>query len=406
MKFLFVLSSFPFPPKIGGEIVAYNNIRILAQRHHIHLVCNGLHRELSQKERFADFVYHVPDNPEKALSLPLHVVRNLIRGLPTLIYHSWQITRKIRALDKTERFDAILSYGFSSTLDCPPELRYKLIANIEDPQLLKLSRMRALPLCSFWDKTKLTIHLLFLKRFEKKIFPTIGTVALLSEADIIDLQQLTHYQNLRFVPYGVEKKDESLIALKATREEGVIIISGNMFHLPNVEGVLFFLSQVFPNVLKKYPLAKLWIVGANPRSSIRVAASRYPENIIITGRVDNVSAYLRRAMVSVCPVRLKIGVQTKVLEALSSGTPVVTTTAGNSGIQAVSGRDLWVEDEPAAFANKVVEILQGDGWEHLSSNGLNYVRTHFTWQLSAEKLEEYIISLRQSTFSSNSKELL
>lgn len=406
MKILFVLSAFPFPPKIGGDIIAYNNIRILAKRHHVHLICNSSRLNLSQEERFADFVYHVPDKTPDPMSLPLHVVSNAMRCLPSLIYQARWITLKIREIDEVEKFDAILSYGFSTMLDCPQELRHKLIANIEDPQYLKLMRMRALPLCTAWDKIKLTILLLFMKPFERKIFPALGNVALLSEADIADVQTMLHYQKLRFVPYGVERSDDSLIARKTTREKGMIIISGNMFHLPNVEGVLFFISQVFPKVLVHYPRAKLWIVGANPRPSIRAIASRFPENIVVTGRVDNVSDYLRRAMVSVCPVRLKIGVQTKVLEALSSGTPVVTTAAGNSGIQAVSGRDLWVEDEPAAFADKVVKLLEGDGWEHLSDNGLNYVRTHFTWEKSAESLESVIVALRQSTFNSNSQELL
>ncbi|MEI6647763.1 MAG: glycosyltransferase [bacterium] len=402
MKILFVLSAFPFPPKIGRDIVAFNNIRILAQRHQVHLVCNSFRLNLSQDERFADFVYHAPDKTPEPMSLPLHAVSNVMRGLPTLIYQARWVTKKIREIDKIEKFDAILSYGFSTTLDCPKELRYKLIANIEDPQFLKLTRMRALPLCTSWDKIKLTILLLSMKRFEQKMFPSIGNVALLSEADIIDIQTMLHYQNLCFVPYGVERADDSLIAQKTTREDGMIIISGNMFYLPNVEGVLFFISQVFPKVLAQYPRAKLWIVGADPKPSIRTIASRFSNNVIITGRVDNVSDYLRRAMVSVCPVRLKIGVQTKILEALSSGTPVVTTTAGNSGIQAVHGRDLWIEDDPVAFANKVVKLLKGDGWEQLSNTGLNFVRTHFSWEKSANTLEKHIIVLRESNVSSNS----
>lgn len=401
MKLLFVLPSVPFPAKIGGEIIAYNNIRILAQRHCVHLVCNSPQMNLSKEQMFAEFVYHVPDKISGPMALVYKVVNNIKRFFPFIIFQMKHTTQKIRELDKIEKYDVILSYGFTSALDCPRELRYKLIANVEDPQFLKLYRMRALPMCAFWDKVKLTVHLIFLKRHEKELFSTAGIVALLSEADIADVQKMTHCQNLCCVPYGVEIAGDILIGDRMTREEGMVIISGNMFHLPNVEGVLFFISQVFPKVLAQNPLAKLWIVGAEPSPSIRNIASRFSKNIIITGRVNNVSDYLRRAMVSVCPVRLRIGVQTKVLEALSLGTPVVTTTAGNSGIRAESGRHLWIEDEPDAFAKIIVKLLDGEGWDQLSANGFNFARNCFSWEKSAYTLEKHIITLRQSNVSTS-----
>jgi glycosyltransferase involved in cell wall biosynthesis len=83
------------------------------------------------------------------------------------------------------------------------------------------------------------------------------------------------------------------------------------------------------------------------------------EHVVITGKVDDVSEYLRQAVVSICPVRLKVGVQTKILEALTFGTPVVTTSAGNSGIAGRSGEEMWVEDDPRNFAFRVVSLLRG-----------------------------------------------
>jgi glycosyltransferase involved in cell wall biosynthesis len=89
---------------------------------------------------------------------------------------------------------------------------------------------------------------------------------------------------------------------------------------------------------------------------------------------------------------LRIGVQTKVLEALASGTPVVTTAAGNSGIGAKSGVHLWVADEPMEYAARVVQLLRGDQWDDLSKRGMHLVKERFTWARSAMELESHISS--------------
>ena len=93
---------------------------------------------------------------------------------------------------------------------------------------------------------------------------------------------------------------------------------------------------------------------------------------------------------SVCPVRLKIGVQTKILEALSNGTPVVTTTAGNSGIGGVSGKHLWVEDGASGFAERICSLLRGEEWDILSREGRRFVSEQYSWQQSVVALEQQL----------------
>src|SRR5438034_898194 len=80
--------------------------------------------------------------------------------------------------------------------------------------------------------------------------------------------------------------------------------------------------------------------------------------------------------------------QTKVLEALACGTPVVTTSAGNNGIRGVSGEHLYVADDPASFAANVVSLLRGEQWSKLAEQGRQLVLDNFTWEMSARRLEQ------------------
>ena len=288
--------------------------------------------------------------------------------------------------------DAILLFEMSAIQYCPPSCYKQLIASIEDPESIKLGRMMKLPVWSLWQKAKLFVLAGLAAHYEKKILPRIAKVLLLSEADRQDMREQGGYENLACVTYGVDQEHQGA-SLGYEQRERVIIFSGNMYHPPNVDGALFLLTDIFPLILQVYPSAILWIVGADPDVRICEAAAKFGEQVVITGRVEDVAHYILRATVSVCPVRLRIGVQTKVLEALSLGTPVVTTSAGNTGVGGVSGRQLWVEDEPNQFAGKVVALLQGCGWSELSQGGQRFVAERFTWERSARQLRQYLESL-------------
>jgi glycosyltransferase involved in cell wall biosynthesis len=173
----------------------------------------------------------------------------------------------------------------------------------------------------------------------------------------------------------------------------MIVITGNMNYPPNVDAVEVFCRDIFPLVCRRVPSANLWLVGSNP-SAVRHWTKN--QQIKVTGFVPDIRPYLSRAMVSVCVVHLNVGTQTKVLEAMASGTPVVTTSAGNHGVGAISGRHLYVADSSEEFAERVVTLLNGDGWMTLSENGRKFVVENFAWQKSAAKLESILKQVVQS----------
>jgi glycosyltransferase involved in cell wall biosynthesis len=165
----------------------------------------------------------------------------------------------------------------------------------------------------------------------------------------------------------------------------MIVMTGNMHHVPNVDAVDFFCKDIFPLICERDPSATLWLVGARPVAKVRQWATN--PRIKVTGFVPDIRTYLGQAMVSVCPIRLAVGTQTKILEALTCGTPVVTSSAGNHGIGAIPGEHLYVTDEPREFANYVLSLLSGNNWSELSENGRRFVRDTFSWESSTAKLE-------------------
>jgi len=398
MNLLVVMANYPFPPRLGSSIIAFNSIKQLSRSHSIHLVCLG---EQRHNDVFLDFVEKFEFVPKKKLSFFLRLVRQIYYkiafGIPILPF-GWMISqemkKRVRGMIERNKFDAILLFEMDALPYIDPKYCGNVIVNIEDPLSIKLGRMRSLFGWFAWLQIPLAFSFLLTVYYERRFLPIMGRVLLLSKADEQELRVQSGYDNLGYMAYGIAKQRLINVAYDQ-RTDGMIIFSGSMYHHPNVDGIVFFLKKIFSLVLQNYPSAILWIVGAKPDKRIRRAAACFREHVVITGKVEDVSAYLQRAKVSICPVRLRIGVQTKILEALSWGTPVVTTSAGNSGICGCSGRELWVEDEPHMFASRVVALLRGKAWHQLSEEGRKLVEERFSWERSAMDLEWHIMHIKE-----------
>ena len=391
MKILVVMTHYPCPPRTGSAILAYHTIKALAQRHRIHLVS-------AEEKDPGDLDGHVEKIEfagRERLPFFLKLARYAfysLRGWPAWLIssHSPEMNRRTAELVAGEHYDAILLYEITAIQYCPESCYGKMVVNVEDPPSIKLGRMRKMGIWPFWKRMGLAILEKMTSKYERDVFPRLAGVLVLSEADSMDMRELLGCSNIGHIPYGIDTMPQERIVPNERRTEGMIVFSGNMHHPPNVDGALFLLRHILPLVLKHCPDAKLWIVGASPDRKIFEEAQAFGDHVAITGKVAELSEYIRRAMVSVCPVKLKIGVQTKILEALSWGTPVVTTSAGNSGIRGSSGQDLWVEDDPELFADRVVSLLGGENWEKLSGNGWELASRQFSWARSAALLEHYL----------------
>lgn len=169
------------------------------------------------------------------------------------------------------------------------------------------------------------------------------------------------------------------------KEIDTLVISGKMSYHANVTMVAYLFNEIMPLIWQKRPDVKVWIVGKDPGQNIQRLGSL--PGVTVTGTVPDIRPYLQRAAVAVSPIQYGAGIQNKVLEAMACGTAVVCTSLAVSAIQAQAGTDLVVADQPEAFAEAVLDLLENASKrQQLAASGRTYVEAHHDWSQIAEKL--------------------
>lgn len=163
-----------------------------------------------------------------------------------------------------------------------------------------------------------------------------------------------------------------------------ILFVGSMDYHANIEGVIWFAHEIWPEVAEKHPELNFVIVGRRPSRSVRALAS---ERIRVTGTVDDVQPFYRSALTVVVPLRVGSGTRLKIPEAMAAGVPVVSTRLGAEGIDAVADIHLLIgdnRDEMIAAVNKMASSPSMR--DRLALAARDLVVNRYDWGPIAEKL--------------------
>jgi glycosyltransferase involved in cell wall biosynthesis len=83
---------------------------------------------------------------------------------------------------------------------------------------------------------------------------------------------------------------------------------------------------------------------------------------------------------------------------MAMGKAVVSTSLGAEGIEALPGRDILIEDEPAAFADAVTRLLAEPGQaERIGQSARQLAVDRYSWSAAACGLEHFYRQIMDKT---------
>jgi sugar transferase (PEP-CTERM/EpsH1 system associated) len=382
LNILFVTSRLPGRFQ-GDRVRAYHQLRLLGRRHRITLVSFASPPELAAGPAAVGAL------GARVVTVPLtrsRMAASLFRGglsrlpLQVALYEHRGMRRAIGEALRHEAYD-LAHVQLARMAPYLSELRsLPRVVDLVDALSLNMQR-RARDDRGPW-RWGAGLEAKRLAQYERIICDSVDQ-ALVGSA--IDREALGAPPKLAIVTSGVDLAEFPY--QQAGREPETVILSGNMGYFPNVQAALWLGQVILPLIERAVPGVKVEIVGARPDRRIQQLARRNPR-IRVTGQVEDVSAYLRRATVAVAPMRAGSGQSLKALEAMASGTPVVATTLAAGGIEARHGEHLLIADTPDAFAAHVVRVLRTPTLAGaLAASGRRLVVDRYTWEHSVAKLE-------------------
>lgn len=282
-------------------------------------------------------------------------LKNLWRSSPygLLRYQSAAMRNALRDVINQDRFDAIVSDTIDSTIHLPSDLRVPVIVNNHNVEHLILERYLpyernpAKKLYGWVEAKKL-------RRWEAEACSHGSMVWVCSVFDRDMLQELCPGVRFHVVPNAIDI--DSYVPPTNPAREPVVLYSGGMDWYPNRDAVEFFVGQVMPELERKVPEVQFVVAGRAPSLEFRQRLER--GNVTFTGTVPDMRPEIARAAVCVVPLRIGSGTRLKILEAAALSKAVVSTTLGAEGLEFVSGKEIAIADEPAAFAARVAELLR------------------------------------------------
>jgi glycosyltransferase involved in cell wall biosynthesis len=166
-----------------------------------------------------------------------------------------------------------------------------------------------------------------------------------------------------------------------------VVYFGLLSTVPNVDGVIHFVQEIWPRIAEANPEARCKIIGGRPPPALLALAGPRVE---LTGFVPDLRPHLASAAAVVVPLRLGGGTRLKIVEAMAMGKAIVSTTLGAEGIEAVAGRELLVEDEPVAFAEAVNRLLaQPSLAARIGQSARQLAVERYSWNGAARALEGF-----------------
>lgn len=382
----------PFLPNdqmSGGQTRWYNLIKHLSQKHKITLMTlikdDWEKKFIPELNKYCEkvYIFRRPKSPWTFRNLLLTLVS--FNPLVVIRNFSFNERRAIKKELNTQKYDIIHAETFYVMPHIPatktpivlvePTIEfsvYQHYVNREVPWYLKPIYQFDVAKLRYWEK--------FYWRRATRLFAVSDDDKNIMNSEVQDL-------NIGVIPNGVDinyfnSKSEIV------KKNPTILYVGNFKWMQNVEAVNILVSELWPKIKNSVQNAKLWLTGVNMPPILYGYAKNDPD-IKITESLPDIREAYKGSTVLVAPIKGPGGTRLKVLEALASGLPVISTPVGVAGLGIESGKHALVTSDMNELVDFTVRLLKNKEFAvKIGEAGKKFVTEKFDWKNIVSKLDK------------------
>ena len=392
---LFLTTQLPFPPESGGVIKSFHLLQHFCLHYDVTLATLLKNND---KNHQSTLLTKLP--LEDYIGVEIVFERNAINYLKSVLARktlneyrnfSSEFAAKIEA--QLIATDLVFIDHFEMSQYIPDNYTGKVVFHEHNAEWLiweRFSKIEANPIKSF-------ILSFESKRIRKKEidFVNRSNITFASPNDKKELQKNGAEHNKLKETYHLG--NDNLLKLSDPDYSALpndIVFMGTLSWEANVDGLLYFLSDVFPEILKVDAGIKLNIVGRNPDSRLIERSEKQTKNVVFHGFVDSIEDVFKLGRVFILPLRFGSGMKVKCLDALYAGIPVVTTSIGAEGIDIEHDKHGFICDDSGEFSTSVLELLSNsEKWKTMSKASRELAKQKYTWQTHLKEIEKELNSI-------------
>lgn len=385
MKILMLTPYLPYPLYSGGQIRSYNLLKNLSQKHQITLF-SFIRSESETKhiKELKKFCFQVKVFKRRRAWDVRNIFLSGITLYPFLvtIYLSKKFKEAIQAELKNNQYDLIHAETFYVMPNLPNPVNLPTLL-VEQTIEYAVYQKYVKDFKFFFLKPILYLDVFKIKFWEKYYWNKATRLVAMSNSDKIIMQHSVHNRKINVVANGIDVDHFNQVKATVPRQPTVLFV-GNFKWLPNKDAAKFISQKIWPIIKQQIPQAKLWIVGRNPTKDIlQLEADR---SVTVTGNLSDIRIAFKKSSILLAPIRNGRGTKYKVLEAMASQTPVVTTKLGIEGV--VAKGSVLVSETALDFANQTIKLLTDKKLaQSLAKQAKKIVDSQYNWKSISTQLD-------------------
>jgi len=382
MKILQITPKVPYPPKDGGAIAILSLAAVFAKTgHHVTILCVNTPKHY----------FHITEIPAKykdnikfksvyinTNTNPFKLILNLLFSSNPYIatrFYTNKFKKELLSLLKSQSFDVIQLEGIylSSYIDdikkvvsTPVVLR----AHNVEHEIWYRNALMEKNILKKWYMKNLAKRV---KKYEKSVINQYDILLPITSKDAEFFQNNGNSKPCRVIPFSIDIKDHPL---QKQADKKKLFFIGALDWLPNQEGLLWFLENVWHNVKHQATDLEFHVAGRNaPEKLVR---SLKNHDIVYHGEVEDAEKFCQDKGIMVVPLFSGSGMRVKIIEGMARGKIILTTSLGMEGIPAINRQHLMTANDEQEFIKAILRVTREDSlYNKLWKNSRVLVKENF-----------------------------